>query len=218
MLVCDPLYMPFGMNLCMANSKSSSHGQLEDPEAVCAPPNLVDFRSTEHDIRETVRPTGLPASIARPRGRRPSRRQASGFWRPCSADVRARRTGLSWPGSVEQAPLGSKPAQTVIFRRKIGIRHPQEMITSRKSPWQNPFAEWVIGSIRRERLNYVIVFSENHLREILKSYVRYYHESCPHLSLERSAPIPREVEPPSRGRVIAIPQVGNLHHLYKRAV
>jgi len=92
------------------------------------------------------------------------------------------------------------------------------MITSRKSPWQNPFVERVIGSIRRECLDHVIVLGENHLRRILKSYVCYYHESRPHLSLERSAPIPREVEPPSRGRVIAIPQAGNLHHLYKRAV
>jgi len=103
------------------------------------------------------------------------------------------------------------------FRKRVlnmGIR---EIITSRKSPWQNPFAERVIGSIRRECLDHVIVFGENHLRRVLKSYVRYYNRSRPHLSLERNAPVPRNIEPPARGRVIAIPQVGGLHHRYKRA-
>jgi len=103
------------------------------------------------------------------------------------------------------------------FRRRvqnIGIR---EMITSRKSPWQNSYVERVIGSIRRECLDHVIVLGEAHLRRILRAYVRYYNLSRPHLSLERNAPVPRMIEPPSRGGVTAIPLVGGLHHRYKRA-
>jgi len=101
------------------------------------------------------------------------------------------------------------------FRRRIRNMGIREIITSRKSPWQNPFAERAIGSIRRECLDHV--FGEAHLRRILTAYVCYYNRSRPHLSLERNAPVPRDIEPPARGRVIAIPQVGGLHHLYRRA-
>lgn len=102
------------------------------------------------------------------------------------------------------------------FRRRVQNMGIREIITSRKSPWQNPFVERVIGTIRRECLDRVIVLGEDHLRRLLKSYLRYYDRSRPHLSLQRNAPIPRKVEP-GRGRVIAIPQVGGLHHHYKRA-
>jgi len=77
--------------------------------------------------------------------------------------------------------------------------------------------ERLIGSIRRECLDHVIVLSEAHLRRILASYFEYYHTSGTHLSLDRNAPIEREVEPPSRGKVVGIPQVGGLHHRYTRA-
>ncbi|MDP3938769.1 MAG: integrase core domain-containing protein, partial [Deltaproteobacteria bacterium] len=103
------------------------------------------------------------------------------------------------------------------FRRRLQNMGIREIITSRKSPWQNPFVERVIGSIRRECLDHVIVFGENHLRRVLKSYLHYYDRARPHISLQRNAPVPRNIEPPSRGRVIAIPQVGGLHHRYGRA-
>jgi putative transposase len=74
----------------------------------------------------------------------------------------------------------------------------------------------VIGSIRRECFDRVIVLNEAHLRRILSSYLQYYRESRTHLSLERNAPNPREVEPRSRGEVFAIPQVGGLHHRHSR--
>jgi transposase InsO family protein len=102
------------------------------------------------------------------------------------------------------------------FRRRVQNMGVREIITSRKSPWQNPYVERVIGSVRRECLDHVIVFSEGHLRRVLKAYVHYYNEFRPHLSLMRNAPIPRQLESGS-GRVIAIPQVGGLHHYYKRA-
>ena len=74
-----------------------------------------------------------------------------------------------------------------------------------------------MGSIRRECLDHTIVLNEDHLRRILKSYFQYYHDARAHLSLERNSPIPREVEPASRGKVISLPQVGGLHHRYARA-
>ncbi len=96
----------------------------------------------------------------------------------------------------------------------MGIR---EVVTARRSPWQNPYAERVIGSIRRECVDRVIALGEEHLLTILRSYLLYYNESRCHLSLNRNSPIPREVEPPSKGSIVAIPQVGALHHRYARA-
>jgi hypothetical protein len=99
------------------------------------------------------------------------------------------------------------------------IRHPgiEEVIIAYRSPWQPPYVERLIGSIRRECLDHVIVFSKGHLRRILTSYFAYYHESRAHLSLDRNAPVSRRVEHPSEGRVIAILQVGGLHYRYTRA-
>jgi putative transposase len=79
------------------------------------------------------------------------------------------------------------------------------------------YGERVIGSIRRECLNHLIVLSESHLHRILTDYFDYYHNSRPHLSLDRNSPVPRRVEPPCQGQVVAIPQVGGLHHRYTRA-
>ena len=79
----------------------------------------------------------------------------------------------------------------------------------------NLYCERVIGSIRRECLNRLIVLGESHLRRILISYFDYYHHCRPHLSLSRNSPIPREVE--LQGEVISVPMVGGLHHQYARA-
>jgi len=103
------------------------------------------------------------------------------------------------------------------FQTRIANMGIEEVPTAPRSPWQSPYVERLIGSIRRECLNHFIVLNERHLRRILSSYFTYYHESRTHLSLDRNSPIPRDVEPPERGRVIAIPQVGGLHHRYRRA-
>ncbi len=103
------------------------------------------------------------------------------------------------------------------FQTRVANMGIKEVVTAAKSPWQNPFVERIVGSIRRECLNHVIVLSERHLVRILTSYFEYYHESRTHLSLDRNSPAPREIEPPERGKVIAIPQVGGLHHRYRRA-
>ena len=85
-----------------------------------------------------------------------------------------------------------------------------------RAPLAEPFAERVIGTIRRELLDHVISLNEGHLRRRLRSYLRYYHGSRTHLALEKDAPEPRAVEPPELGRVVALPQVGGLHHRYAR--
>ncbi len=92
----------------------------------------------------------------------------------------------------------------------------EEVKTAPQSPWQNPFAERAIGSIRRECLDHVIVFNERSLKRILRSYVDYYHNSRTHLSLGKDTPAPREVQPPELGRVFEMPVVGGLHHRYLR--
>jgi putative transposase len=92
----------------------------------------------------------------------------------------------------------------------------EEVLTAPRSPWQNPFLERLVGSIRRECLDQVIVWNERSLRRTLQSYFAYYQRSRTHLALGKDAPEPRAPEPPERGRVIAIPLVGGLHHRYQR--
>lgn len=91
-----------------------------------------------------------------------------------------------------------------------------EVVSAPASPWQNPFVERLIGSIRRECLDHMIVLNAPHLRRILTIYSRYYHRSRTHLGLEKDAPDRRPVSPPSAGPIIAVPEVGGLHHRYER--
>ena len=92
----------------------------------------------------------------------------------------------------------------------------EEVISARKSPWQNPYGERVIGSIRRECTDHVITLGERHLVRILLKYATYYNQARCHLSLECNAPMPRQVEGGS-GEVVAVPHLGGLHHRYSRA-
>ena len=92
----------------------------------------------------------------------------------------------------------------------------EEVITAPRSPWQNPFVERVIGSIRRECLDHVIVLNERHLRRILREYFHYYNTCRTHLSLNKDPPEPRMVETSVLKDVIAFPLVGGLHHRYGR--
>ena len=97
--------------------------------------------------------------------------------------------------------------------RHMGV---EEVLIAPHSPWQNPYVERLIGSIRWELLDHVIVLSEPHLRRLLTAYVAYYHRFRTHLSLAMDCPVPRPMHPPDRGRVIAVPEVGGLHHHYER--
>jgi transposase InsO family protein len=92
----------------------------------------------------------------------------------------------------------------------------EEVITAPRCPWQNPYVERLIGSVRRECLDHFIVWNQRSLRRILQSYFAYYQRSRTHLALDKDAPEPRTVQPPDQGRVLAIPQVGGLHHRYQR--
>ena len=91
-----------------------------------------------------------------------------------------------------------------------------EVLTAPHSPWQNPFAERLIGSIRRECLNHVLVLGEPHLRRILVRYFSYYHRARTYLALDKDAPDVRPVELPEADRIVEIPEVGGLHHRYVR--
>jgi len=101
-------------------------------------------------------------------------------------------------------------------QRRIAHLNIQDLVTTPASPWENAYAERVIGSIRRECLNHTIVLSEKHLRRVLKEYVRYYNESRTHLGLAKDPPKHRPIEPPGRGTVVALPVLGGLHHRYTR--
>ena len=92
----------------------------------------------------------------------------------------------------------------------------QEVLTAPQSPWQNAYVERLIGSIRRECLDHVVVLNETGLRRILKSHFEYYERSRTHLSLGKDAPISRPVQHVRTGRILEIPQVGGLHHRYER--
>jgi len=103
------------------------------------------------------------------------------------------------------------------FRTRVKSLGIEEVISAPRSLWQNPYVERIIGSIRRECLNHVIIFNERHLREVLKSYASYYHEARTHLSLDKQCPVPRSIDSPDQGKVVAISHVGGLHHEYRRA-
>lgn len=99
-----------------------------------------------------------------------------------------------------------------LFRGRVASMGIQEVLSAPSSPWQNPYVERVIGSIRREWLNHVIIFNEG----TLAGYLSYYHRSRTHLSLAKDAPTPRRVQAVTDGDVVAFREVGGLHHRYER--
>jgi transposase InsO family protein len=99
----------------------------------------------------------------------------------------------------------------------IGAMQIHEVLTAARSPWQNAYVERVIGSIRRECLDHVIVLSVAGLQRVLADYVAYDMNTRTHLSPGQDAPASRPATPLSAGRVVEIPQVNGLHHRYDRA-
>jgi transposase InsO family protein len=110
-------------------------------------------------------------------------------------------------------PRASLEAENLALRQQICHGHPRSPHIPR-SPWQNGYAERLIGSIRRECIDHVIVFGECHLRHLLRSYLNYYNETRTHLSLDKDAPVSRAIQ--TAGRVFARPVLGGLHHQYVR--
>jgi putative transposase len=102
------------------------------------------------------------------------------------------------------------------FRQRVKGLRIVEVLTAAHSPWQNPFVERLIGSVRRECLDHVLVLSERHLRRIVARYFAYYHRARTHVALEKDAPDGRPIERPEAGMVLQIPEVGGLHHRYVR--
>jgi putative transposase len=92
----------------------------------------------------------------------------------------------------------------------------EEVRTAPRSPWQNPYVERLVGSIRRECLDHIVVWNQRSLRRILQSYFAYYEHSRTHLALAKDSPEPRAVETSEQGRIVSIPQVVGLHHRYRR--
>lgn len=95
--------------------------------------------------------------------------------------------------------------------RALGIR---DRPTAPRSPWQNPYVERLIGSVRRDCTDHVIVFGETHLQRIMSAYDSYYNQARTHLSLGKDVPVNRPIE--RIGRIVAQPMVGGLHHRYAR--
>src|SRR5436190_195267 len=119
-----------------------------------------------------------------------------------------------------EAPVSDRDRDQVYgerFSHQVRMLDIQEAVIALRSPWQNAYAERVIGSIRRECLDHVVVIGERHLREILSKYVDYYNGTRTHLSLSKDAPEPRSVQLPSQGSVVKVPRVGGLHHEYLRS-
>ena len=98
--------------------------------------------------------------------------------------------------------------------KAMGIK---QVLSAPRSPWQRAYVERVIGTIRRECLDHVIVWSEADLSGHLRRFADYYHRSRTHLGLEKDTPETRPVQGPEAGRmIVAIPEVGGLHHRYER--
>ncbi len=104
----------------------------------------------------------------------------------------------------------------VEFCNRVQAMGIKEVVTAPRSPWQNPYVERVIGSLRREFLDHVVIFNERHLRRVLPSYLDYYHRTRTHLSLDKDCPDPRRIMPRGIGKIVVLPQVGGLHHRYER--
>jgi transposase InsO family protein len=105
-----------------------------------------------------------------------------------------------------------------MFRRQVSSMGITEVLTAPRSPWQTPYVERLMGSVRRECLDHIIAINEESLRATLRSYFSYYHDSRCHLALNKDSPEPREVQSPDMGRIVEIPKVGGLHHRYERLV
>ena len=95
--------------------------------------------------------------------------------------------------------------------RSMGIR---DRPTAPRSPWQNPYVERLIGTLRRECLDHVLILGEWHLRRVLKSYSLYYNETRTHLGLDKDTPLPRPAQ--RAGTIVSVPILSALHHRYAR--
>jgi hypothetical protein len=104
----------------------------------------------------------------------------------------------------------------MVFRDRVKVLGIEEVVITPQSPWQNPYAERLTGTLRLECLDHVLVVGEAYLRRMVRRYMNYCHRARTHLALDKDAPLSRSVQPPAMGTVIEIPKVGGLHHRYER--
>jgi transposase InsO family protein len=102
------------------------------------------------------------------------------------------------------------------FVKQVKAMGIKQVLSAPRSPWQRAYVERVIGTIRRECLDHLIVFNERSLHRQLQAFVEYYHRSCVHLALNKDAPEPRPIQQPESGRIVSIPVLGGLHRRYER--
>jgi transposase InsO family protein len=102
------------------------------------------------------------------------------------------------------------------FRRRVARMGIEQVCTAPRSPWQNPYVERLIGSMRRECIDHLIILDEYHLHRILRTYLAYYHGCRTHLSLKKDTPGGRVPESEEMGKIRVFPRVGGLHHWYTR--
>ena len=129
------------------------------------------------------------------------------------------------PTTSQCVPLGIRPRYLLRdrdrifgdnFTQQVQDMGMEQVLSALRSPWQRDYIERIIGTIRRECLDHVIIFNEAALYRQVKSFTEYYHRSRTHLSLSKDSPESRVVQPPELGPIVAIPQVGGLHHRYER--
>jgi len=121
-----------------------------------------------------------------------------------------------WDTAPRYLPRDRDASYGKSFRDRIQAMGINEVVTAPRSPWQNAYVEWIIGSIRRECLDHVVIFDDHHLHRTLSSYVQYYHRTRTHLSLDKDCPQTQPISPPTEGKIIAFPEIGGLHHRYER--
>ncbi|MDH3315931.1 MAG: integrase core domain-containing protein [Gammaproteobacteria bacterium] len=102
------------------------------------------------------------------------------------------------------------------FRRRVASLGIEEVLNAPRSPWQNPYVERLIGTLRRECFDHVIVLNASHAKRILTGYLHYYHRWRTHLSLAMDSPDSRPVQPPDLGAVVEFQDAGGLHRHYER--
>jgi transposase InsO family protein len=119
-----------------------------------------------------------------------------------------------WDGTSEYLVRDRDSVYGEIFTGRLRAMGIRDRPIAPRSPWQNGHAERLIGSLRRECLDHVIVYGERHLRQVLRAYMAYYNFARTHLSLNKDAPMPRAIQ--ADGRIYANPILGGLHHQYAR--
>jgi hypothetical protein len=128
------------------------------------------------------------------------------------------RLHFAFPNRATVAPFSIRDRDLAFAAvgATTGAMDVNEVLTASRSPWQNGVIERFIGSVRRECLDHVIIFSAAGLQRIMKRYVEYYERSRTHLALDKDAPISRAISPSTDGLIVSVPQLGGLHHRYER--